>query len=582
MAFSEPDAPPVPRRFRRQSLVTYPKHMGAVVVFCSFTALALGPGLLNAYGVYEEEYDRLFDDKDETHNSSPLGSPVIFIGIIQILLANGMGFIGGQCAQRFGPGPAVFIGGILMSLGLFSASYARHIWQLCLTQGLIFGLGVCLTWIPAASAPSSWFDKNRGLATGITHMGLGIGGLVFSPLSRFLLEKAGTGGSLRWLALVMLVGVTVASLGIHSRRRMQRASEIVVSSARWSVCMEEAAQMPEMGYDSDHDIDYTEYRRRSLLSTRGRAGQEAATDKTRCSKDIDELDQRPIPEKLVNVDQQDDDDDDEEQKDSSTEQLKKVRFASSLGLNRQKTLDKLEGLSRTSTLDKRTASSTPSLQALQTSPRSTKAKQTEERLPAKPKSVLRSPRFWLLSLGVGLGQAAWYIILLFMTSISVSVGVDVSNAAIILGAINGASAVGQFMAGYAADLIGPVNSLVIFTFTATLSNALLFVPGLDFKLLIIYACLCGMSIGASDPLAVIAGVSQFGRGRAASTTGLVYGSVGMLVTITAPNARIMVERFGKGTKFGSVYFFVVALFAGSTLLLALLRLKISRNLAVKT
>ncbi|KAJ2227474.1 hypothetical protein IWW45_007019 [Coemansia sp. RSA 485] len=169
-----------------------------------------------------------------------------------------------------------------------------------------------------------------------------------------------------------------------------------------------------------------------------------------------------------------------------------------------------------------------------------------------------------------------------MTSISVSVGVDVSNAAIILGAINGASAVGQFMAGYAADLIGPINSLVIFTFTATLSNALLFAPGLDFKILIIYACLCGMSIGASDPLAVIAGVSQFGRGRAASTTGLVYGSVGMLVTITAPNARIMVERFGKGTKFGSVYFFVVALFAGSTLLLALLRLKISRNLAVKT
>ncbi|KAJ2887354.1 hypothetical protein FB639_001387 [Coemansia asiatica] len=574
------------RRFRRQSLVTYPKHMGAVVVFCSFTALALGPGLLNAYGIYEEEYDRLFDGKDEAHSSSPLGSPVIFIGIIQILLANGMGFIGGQCAQRFGPGPAVFIGGILMSLGLFSASYARHIWQLCLTQGLIFGLGVCLTWIPAASAPSSWFDKNRGLATGITHMGLGIGGLVFSPLSRFLLEKTGTGGSLRWLSLILLVGVTVTSLGIHSRRRGQRVSEIIVSSARWSVCMEENAQMPEMGYESDHDMDYTEYRRRSLIRN-SRDDQEQTKDKTIEDKDISEFNQQrqqqqqqqSALDKLADIEHMDAR---QELPPLLTAIPKRVRFASSLSLQRQKTLDKLEGLSRTSTVDKRFNILSLPLQTEHSNCKNVETKSADDTVvQANPKSVLKSPRFWLLSLGVGLGQAAWYIILLFMTSISVSAGVDVSNAAIILGAINGASAVGQFMAGYAADMIGPVNSLVIFTLTATLSNILLFVPNLDFKLLILYACLCGASIGASDPLAVIAGVSQFGRGRAASTTGFVYGSVGLMVTVTAPNARIMVERFGKGIRFGSVYIFVIALFAGSTLLLALLRLKVSRNLRTK-
>ncbi|KAJ2246600.1 hypothetical protein GGI13_005371, partial [Coemansia sp. RSA 455] len=255
-------------RFRRRSLVTYPRNMGWLVVFCSFAALALGPGLLNAYGVYEEEYDRLYDGKDDgQRRSSALGSPVIFIGILQILLANGMGFIGGRCAQRFGPGPTVFIGGILMSLGLLLASYSRHIWQLCLTQGVLFGLGVTLTWIPAASAPSSWFDKSRGLATGITHMGLGIGGLIFAPLTRFLLEKAGTGGSLRWLALIMLVCVTVVSLGIHSKRHDQRVSEIVVSSVRWSKCLEDEVQrMPESGYDSDQDMDYPEYRRASLIA----------------------------------------------------------------------------------------------------------------------------------------------------------------------------------------------------------------------------------------------------------------------------------------------------------------------------
>ncbi|KAJ1954168.1 hypothetical protein EC988_002579, partial [Linderina pennispora] len=122
-----------------------PKNMGVLVVFCSFLVLSLGPGMLNAFGVYEEEYDRLYDSKDEDYEKWPLGSPVIFIGVLQILLAQGMGFIGGRAAQRFGPGPTVFIGGILMSLGLFSASYAKQVWQLCLTQGVVFGTGVMLT-----------------------------------------------------------------------------------------------------------------------------------------------------------------------------------------------------------------------------------------------------------------------------------------------------------------------------------------------------------------------------------------------------------------------------------------------------
>ncbi|KAJ2024956.1 hypothetical protein IWW57_003548, partial [Coemansia sp. S610] len=493
-------------RFRRRSLATYPRHMGWLVVTCSFGALALGPGLLNAYGVYEEEYDRLYDGKDDGQGrSSALGSPVIFIGILQILLANGMGFIGGLCAQRLGPGPTVFVGGILMSLGLLLASYSRHVWQLCLTQGVVFGLGVTLTWIPAASAPSSWFDKSRGLATGITHMGLGVGGLVFAPLSRFLLEKAGTGGSLRWLSLILLACVSAVSLGIHQKRE-QRASEIIVNSVRWSKCLDEVQRMPESGYDSDQGVDYPEYRRASLMAhTKAAASQEDGGA------------------------------------------ARHVHFAVDTIAAKEATLAQLEGSNKPVEID-------------------VGAKKAE------PKSVLKSWRFWLLSLGIGTGQAAWYIVLLFMTSISVSVGLDVHNAALLLGAINGASAVGQFTAGYAADVIGPVNALVLFTALATVSNGILFVPRLSFHLLLAYACLCGASIGAADPLAVMAGVTQFGRGRAGLTLGYVYGSVGVFVMVTAPNARVVLQRLGMGRDFRPVYVLIVGLFGISTLLLGLLRL----------
>ncbi|KAJ2871079.1 hypothetical protein GGH93_005096 [Coemansia aciculifera] len=578
-------------RFRRRSLATYPRNMGWLVVFCSFAALALGPGLLNAYGVYEEEYDRLYDGKDDgQRRSSALGSPVIFIGILQILLANGMGFIGGRCAQRFGPGPTVFLGGILMSLGLLLASYSRHIWQLCLTQGVVFGLGVTLTWIPAASAPSSWFDKSRGLATGITHMGLGIGGLIFAPLTRFLLEKAGTGGSLRWLALIMLVCVTVVSLGIHSKRHDQRVSEIVVSSVRWSKCLDDEVQrMPESGYDSDQDMDYPEYRRTSLVAhaktlSLTEEGNHAIGYNADCEKgvanddssnnDVEYNDVDGVQGKEIMTGGATDICEIATHPTEEPSSPKHVRFALDTTA-KQATLARLEGLTRSKPTQIATA--TKVVTNVRTG-RPLSIITCEQVTKAEPKSVFRSWRFWLLSLGIGTGQAAWYIVLLFMTSISVSVGLDVHNAALLLGAINGASAVGQFTAGYAADIIGPINALVLFTLLATISNAILFVPKLTFHLLLAYACLCGASIGASDPLAVMAGVTQFGRARAASTTGYVYGSVGVFVMVTAPNARVLLQRLGFGTDFMPVYVLILALFGASTLLLGLLRLRISRNL----
>ncbi|KAJ2769510.1 hypothetical protein IWQ56_002523 [Coemansia nantahalensis] len=528
-----------------------PKWMGNLVVFCSFVALALGPGLLNAYGVYEEEYDRLFDRKDEAHEwSRALGSPVIFIGVIQIFLANGMGFIGGYFAQRFGPGPAVFTGGLLMAAGLFSASYSHRIWQLCLSQGLLFGLGVCLTWIPAASSPSSWFKKNRGLATGITHMGLGIGGLVFSPLTRFLLEKTGTAGSLRWLALIALVGVSIVSMGIHTKKADRPISDIVVSSARWSKCLEEQQEQTpahENGYDSE-TMSYEEYRRASAIA-RAQGGAQtalllAASEEGRAGPANAPGEQGVYRNSHGGSGG--------EGGAATTSAAADVEMHDRLGAPRHVHF------------------------AVDTARRA-----ALERLETGPRSVVRSWRFWLLSLGVGAGQAGWYSVLLFIPAIGVSAGLDVHNAAIVLGSVNGASAVGQFVAGYAADLVGPVNALLAFTATATVANTILFVPRLTLRLLLAYACLCGASIGAADPLTVMAGVTQFGRARAATTTGLIYGSVGVLVAVAAPAARMLQHQASARLPFTHVYILVISLFAASTLLLAALRLRISRRLFVR-
>ncbi|KAJ1769578.1 hypothetical protein LPJ74_003940 [Coemansia sp. RSA 1843] len=481
--------------------------------------LALGPGLMNAYGVYEEEYSRLYDNKDGGHYSSALGVPVIFIGVIQIFIANTLRPIGSRTMHKLGPGPCVFVGGIIMSIGLLSASYSQHIWELCLTQGVVFGVGVCLVWVSAASAPSSWFIKNCSMVTGITHMGLGIGGFVYSQLTRYFLEKSGTGGSLRWLSLTTLVGATVVSLGIHNRHYEQPCqndkNKPAIPSVRWSRFLEDQVEkLPELDHDSDADFDDCE-------------------------------NTPSIAHKKANA-----------------------------------TLDKLESLARDdSPLDRRrrTAIYSQNLHRhssqarapqtdvilsdnvvfdLATTPCDADAK-TRTGVMVRFATIARNWRLCLFVLGTGVGQVGWYLLLLLITSISVSVGLDVHNAAMILGTINAASAVGRFAAGYAADMVGPTNALLLFTVLATASSAILFISSLGFHLLVTYGCLCGASIGAADPLASMAAVTQFGTPRAITTISMIYGSIGVFVAILAPNARVVIERLGSGgTNFAPFYVFI--------------------------
>ncbi|KAJ2663576.1 hypothetical protein IWW48_001259 [Coemansia sp. RSA 1200] len=586
------------KRFRRQSLTVYPKNMGIFVAFCSFLVLALGPGLQNAYGVYEEEYNRLYDNKDGGHYSSALGSSVIFVGVAQIFITNVLRTIGYRVMHRLGPGPCVFVGGIIMSVGLLSASYSRNVWELCLTQGILFGAGVSLVWVSAASASLSWFSEACSISTGVTRMGPGFGGLLFSQLTRFSLEKSGTGGSLRWLSLTVLVGVTVLSLGIHKKHleqpqqaRKKDLNDTTVPSVRWSRYLEEEVEdFPECDNDSDEQHAACLNSSALLYSQPTSAGKQSVSkhsnDKlsaavaatqtqlpgvkpkhVRCNSGISAEIKvlgaagfevggyQPSPSKPK----------------KAARISRHVHFAPDI--YRKATLNRLESLARSSSLSGRRRnrdSRYPGTQqygynnwAQPSRPNAIPLHDsTFELTPALSNSetsgtlrltdIYRNWKLCLFVLGVGVGQAGWYILLLFMASISVSVGLDVHNAAITLSAVNGASAVGQFAAGYAANTMGPTNALLLFTLLATASNAILFIPNVGLHLLVIYACVCGASIGATDPLASMAIETQYQSYHRSTTilANLIYGCVAFCVLVLAPIARVAIERLAPAEKKG--------------------------------
>ena len=69
-------------------------------------------------------------------------------------------------------------GGIILGLSNVLASFGQQLWLFILTEGLLLGIGTCLSYTPAFTVSPGWFAARLGLAMGIILSGTGIGGVV--------------------------------------------------------------------------------------------------------------------------------------------------------------------------------------------------------------------------------------------------------------------------------------------------------------------------------------------------------------------------------------------------------------------
>lgn len=86
-----------------------------------------------------------------------------------------------------------------------------------LTMGLLNGICSSLLFTPAVAVVGHWFDKRRGLATGIAATGGSIGGVIFPLVMSKTIPLLGFAWTTRILALISFVLLLVANLLIKSR-----------------------------------------------------------------------------------------------------------------------------------------------------------------------------------------------------------------------------------------------------------------------------------------------------------------------------------------------------------------------------
>ncbi|KAI9292036.1 MFS general substrate transporter, partial [Neoconidiobolus thromboides FSU 785] len=178
---------------------------GWLIVVASFLMQACSFGVAAGFGVFVEfYYKNVFE-----------GAKYSEIALIGTVAPTTMAFISivtGRLCDLFGFKACAFAGAAVVTLSYILASFSTEIWHLIITQGFLFGVGGGLIYVPANTVIAHWFDKYRGLATGIGTAGSGIGGMVFSLLNAKLLPYSGYQWTLRYNAFILLACLVFSAI----------------------------------------------------------------------------------------------------------------------------------------------------------------------------------------------------------------------------------------------------------------------------------------------------------------------------------------------------------------------------------
>ncbi|KAI8633678.1 major facilitator superfamily domain-containing protein [Xylariaceae sp. FL1651] len=175
-------------------------------LFCSF-------GFLAAIGVFQATYQEgLLKDY------SP--SEISWIFAVQLALMWAPGPLFGRLIDTYGAAPVLYPCAILQVFALAITSLATKYYQIFLAQGLAFGIGSGGVFTVSFVCVGQWFERRRGLATGIASTGSSLGGVMFPVFLDRVMARVGLAGALRYTAL--LIGISLAASCFMVTARLPR------------------------------------------------------------------------------------------------------------------------------------------------------------------------------------------------------------------------------------------------------------------------------------------------------------------------------------------------------------------------
>lgn len=178
------------------------RRNGYFVIIAGFIANFIVFGISFTFGVFQEFY---LSSKGPLKGKSP--SIVSLIGTVATSLTYMLGILNGPLSSRYPIQYIMGTGSIILSLGLIltGSCQEEQTWQFALTQGVMYGIGSSMTYLPPVVCGPQYFSKRRGIAMGLVFAGTGVGGLVMAPVSRKLISALGWRWALRTLGFIAFV-----------------------------------------------------------------------------------------------------------------------------------------------------------------------------------------------------------------------------------------------------------------------------------------------------------------------------------------------------------------------------------------
>ncbi|GEQ67264.1 hypothetical protein JCM33374_g928 [Metschnikowia sp. JCM 33374] len=118
---------------------------------------------------------------------------------------------------KLGIKPTVVIGMFFQFAGLMMASFAKRLWQLYVTQGVLQAFGLAFMSMPAQSVLPQWFKKKRTFAAAISAAGSGCGGVLFNLAMQKVIEERSVSWALRAQSIICF-GLSWVSIALLRTR----------------------------------------------------------------------------------------------------------------------------------------------------------------------------------------------------------------------------------------------------------------------------------------------------------------------------------------------------------------------------
>ena len=174
-----------------------------VIAICSCLLLFSTWGSSAGYGVFLG----FFLQEDRFPGATAIDFALV--GSIILCLAQALAPVAILLTAVIGYKVTMVVGLCVQSAGYILCSFATQLWHIYVCLGLMVGLGFALVINPGIVILPSWFDKYRATASGITVMGTGLGGVVFTLSSQELIDQT---KDYKWSA--RMVGIVVFVVNI--------------------------------------------------------------------------------------------------------------------------------------------------------------------------------------------------------------------------------------------------------------------------------------------------------------------------------------------------------------------------------